>query len=138
MDDHTPATPFLAALEAAGELVLPLEGISMGPRWAAADAVVVRSAKQREPGWGDVVLFERFGRTYAHRIIFRLGSRCFTKGDARLAWDRPLVKRCECFGVVVALIVNSERMTLPKTAFLRTAWELLRACAAWPLFVFRR
>lgn len=137
MKDHA-ATPFLAALDAAGELVLPLEGASMGPGWAEADGVVVAAASHRAPRWGDVVLFERFGRVYAHRLIFRCGDRCWTKGDARWAWDRPPPRRDEVFAVATALVTSrGERRSLR-----RSRWTALRhlACAllAWPFLAVRR
>jgi hypothetical protein len=137
MKDHA-ATPFLAALDAAGELVLPLEGASMGPAWAEADGVLVTAASHRAPRWGDVVLFERFGRIYAHRLIFRCGDWCWTKGDARWAWDRPPPRRDEVFAVATALVtLHGERRPIQRSR--RTAlYQLARALCAWPFLGIRR
>lgn len=122
----------LAALEAAGELVLPLAGESMGPRWARATAVAVRVAAPPGPRWGDIVVFERSGRWYAHRLILRCGARCVTKGDARWAWDRPVVRVEDLPGVVCGVVSNGVRVPVTRSR-LRAGWELLRAAAAWPV-----
>lgn len=122
---------FLAALEAAGELVLPLAGESMGPLWARAEAVVVRVMGRGAPCPGEVVVFERNGRWYAHRLLARRGIRCLTKGDARWAWDRPGVRTDEVVGVVCGLVSGGVRTTVQPSR-LRAAWELVRAVAAWP------
>ena len=135
-EEWTPAT-FLAALEATGELVLALEGSSMGARWAEAGALAVRSIALRPPRWGDVVVFDRNGRWYAHRVILRVGDRFWTKGDARWAWDRPLVRRGDILGVATALLVAGSRVPVVPSAR-ATLVELVRAVAAWPALAWRR
>lgn len=122
---------FLAALDGAGELVLPLRGASMGASWRECTAVVVRSARVRPPRWGDVVVFERHGRWYAHRMIGRAGPRCWTKGDARWAWDRPAVLRGQIVGVAVAVVEGATRRPMVSSR-LAALWQLARALAAWP------
>ncbi|HMP77299.1 MAG TPA: hypothetical protein PKE12_13475 [Kiritimatiellia bacterium] len=118
-----------AALDAAGELVLPLDGSSMGPRWSRAGAVRAVSLSRRPADWGNVVLIPRSGRIYAHRLIFRWRGWCWTKGDARLAWDRPAVLREDLLGVVVALVPEDGR---PVSSRGRALFHLLLALAAWP------
>ncbi len=132
MENDPTRQAVLAALEATGELVLPLQGGSMGPDWARADAVVVRPVPAGGAGWGDVVIFDRHGRMYAHRIIFATRAWCWTKGDARWAWDRPPVKRDEMAGVVRGIVSRGSREGI-EPSLLRGAWELLCALAAWPL-----
>lgn len=110
----------------------------MGAEWAAADGVLVEAASHRAPRWGDVVLFERFGRIYAHRLILRCGDRCWTKGDARWAWDRPLPRRDELFGVATALVTaRGERHPVRRSRWIALR-HLVRAVLAWPLLSVRR
>lgn len=127
-----------AAIDVAGEMTLPLQGASMGPGWLRADAVVVQARGRRAPRWGDVVVFQRHDRWYAHRLILRLGDRCLTKGDARWAWDRPGVALRDVLGVVVALVEDGRRRELPGRHRARAPWELARSLAAWPVFIARR
>lgn len=88
-------------------MVLPLQGESMGRRWAGAGHIKVVSSRHRSAQWGDVVVFERHGRMYAHRLILCIRRRYFTKGDARWAWDRPVLREEEIAGVVVELVGSS-------------------------------
>ena len=132
MESDPTRQALLAALDATGELVLPLQGGSMGARWARAEAVVVRSVARRPPAWGDAVVFSRQGRWYAHRLILRIGARCWTKGDARWAWDRPVPRADEIAGVVVGLVVRGARVPLT-SARAASVWQLARALVAWPL-----
>jgi hypothetical protein len=129
MNDPANSAAVRAALDAAGELVLPLDGVSMGPRWARADAVRAVSLSRRPADWGNVVLIPRGGRIYAHRLIFHRGGWCWTKGDARLAWDRPPARRAELLGVVVALVPDDGRPVSSRGIALG---QLVRALAAWP------
>ena len=110
----------------------------MGPAWARAEGVLVASVSQREPRWGDVVLFERWGRVYAHRLIFRFGDYCWTKGDARWAWDRPPPRRGELFAVATALVtIQGARKPLRRSRWTALR-QLARALIAWPFLGMRR
>lgn len=122
---------FLAALQASGEMVLPLSGASMGPSWERADGVVVRPVPPDGAGWGDVIVFERHGRRYAHRVILATRASCWTKGDARWAWDRPAVARDAVLGVARGIVRSGQRVDLAPSRC-RGAWELLCAAVAWP------
>ena len=125
------------ALEAAGELVLPVAGASMGPAWEAASGVVVRHTLPGTVRWGSVVVFERHGRWYAHRVLARLGRNLLTKGDARWAWDRPLVSPDDVWGVVVSLVVEDQRVAVPSTP-VAALLHVLAALVAWPLLIVRQ
>ncbi len=123
-------------IEAAGEIALPLEGRSMGPQWAAAHGVRVAACRLHPPAWGWVVLIRRGERVLAHRMLARLGDRYVTKGDARLAWDRPLARRSEILGVVIALLPGEIPIVRQRAIAVR---EAMKALLAWPLLpVIRR
>lgn len=117
-------------IEAADGLALPLKGRSMGPSWEAASAVQVVSCHWRRPTWGCVALVRRGERVYAHRILARLGDRYVTKGDDRIAWDRPLARRPEILGVVIALLPGEIPVPRDRAVAVR---ETMRALLAWPL-----
>lgn len=137
MDESATTEQIQAALEAVGELVLPLLGESMGGRWSRAEGIKVFHVQRRAPRWGDVVLFERHGRIYAHRLILRVGSRCWTKGDARVAWDRPLLRRDTIFGVAVGLLEPSGELAPVPRDRVAALRHLLLALIAWPFLVIR-
>lgn len=125
-----------AAIESAGELVLPLQGRSMGDKWAQADRIRVVSCARRRPKWGDVVLIRRGERIFAHRVIGRFGDRFWTKGDARHAWDRPLPRREDILGVVAALLPDGKSVERKRGV---AVCEAMKALLAWPLLpIIRR
>ncbi len=135
MDDIGFQEAWRAALEARGEVALPVAGSSMGARWQRARGVRIAAASRRAPEWGDVVLVRRGDRVYAHRAIFRWRDRWWTKGDARLAWDRPPAKEEDVLGVAVSLVPGDKR---PLSDRGKAAIELMRALAAWPFLGFIR
>lgn len=123
-----------AALEAAGELWLPVQGESMGKGFAAGSRVRIQRAGDGRPCAGDIVIYARNGRLVAHRVLARMGDRYVTKGDARWAWDRPLVRREEIVGVAVAMEPGGQR--LPERA--KALMELVCAIIAWPFWPILR
>lgn len=121
------------ALDAAGELSLPIDGRSMGVAWTRAEAVVVRAVPQRCPGWGSIVVGLRRDRWVAHRLLLGWGDRLVTKGDARWTWDAPPLRVEDIRGVVVALVRDGRREGVPPRAPVRAMWELAKAVVAWPV-----
>lgn len=138
MDESATTEKIQAALEAVGELVLPLTGESMGSGWSRAEGIKVFHVQRRAPRWGDVVLFERHGRIYAHRLILRVGSRCWTKGDARVVWDRPTLRRDDLFGVAVGRVGHAGDLTPVPRSRVTALRHLLLALVAWPFLFARR
>lgn len=118
-------------------MVLPLRGESMGPRWASAQRVKVIATTRVPARWGDVVVFERYGRMYAHRLILRIGSRCWTKGDARLVWDCPSPRRDELAGVVCGLLDATSRQTPIRRNIGAALLHLFIALACSPIFLVK-
>ncbi len=137
MNEDATVESIIIALEVSGELVLPLQGASMGRRWLRTNRIRVVSATVRAPRWGDVVLFARHGRLYAHRLVLQVGDRCWTKGDARWVCDLPVPRRDDLVGVVVGLIGPSGELRMPRMRILAGLCHLLRALAARPFFPHR-
>jgi hypothetical protein len=93
-------------LRQTGEVTVPAFGFSMGGALGKADALVIRAARAESARCGDVVVFRRFDRWVAHRLIWKFGPRSefigLTKGDAIRGADRPCPKKADVIGVVVA------------------------------------
>ena len=92
-----------------GRVTVPAAGFSMGNAFREADALVIERIQSLRPG--DVVVFCRFDRWVAHRVLHVYGETspwlCLTRGDAVLRPDHP-VRKGEAVGVVTALM-NGER-----------------------------
>lgn len=117
-----------------GEIRRPLVGDSMGRDWA--DAVCIRPVPPgRRVPVGCVAVYQRGERLYAHRVLVRWGDRYLVKGDARLAWDRPLPGTKEFVGIVVHRWPADTAVRCDK---IRAAVELLKALMAWPFLPLLR
>jgi Peptidase S24-like len=92
------------ALKAGHEVCLRVTGTSMLPAVRSGDIVRVRPSASAEPG--EIVLFAREGRFFAHRVTARRdcreGLQLLTRGDALPAPDLP-VHAGELLGTVVAI-----------------------------------
>ena len=64
-----------------GELRLRVTGSSMLPAIRPGDNLLIRHCRLEEAGPGDIVLFMRHRRLFAHRVISRSGTYLVTKGD---------------------------------------------------------
>ncbi|MBW7907905.1 MAG: hypothetical protein H3C50_03160 [Kiritimatiellae bacterium] len=137
MSEDATVDAVIAALEAVGELVLSLQGESMGAGWTRVNQIRVVASSLRAPRWGDVVLFERYGRLYAHRLIFRIGLHCWTKGDGRWAVDAPAIQRDEIKGVVLALVFSDGSTRPLRWRKMNALCQFLRALAAAPWLFMR-
>lgn len=123
-----------AALEATGEVRRALVGDSMGRGWA--DVVCIRPVPRgRRIPIGCVAVYRRGERLYAHRVLARWGNRYIVKGDARLAWDRPLPRAEDFIGIVVHRRPADIAVRCDK---FRAAVELLKALTAWPFLPLLR
>jgi signal peptidase I len=102
------SNPIAAKLRADGSVCFRVFGASMFPWIRSGDLVFVRSFAYEQASRGDVVLFERAGRLFVHRVIqsavaggigTQLGE-LVTKGDALDHEDEP-VTRAEFLGRVI-------------------------------------
>lgn len=90
-----------------GEAWLAPHGVSMGRRYAGAEALLVRRATRAAPRWGSfVVVRAGTSRWVAHRVIavWRGDGACrfLTKGDGRVEVDWPPRKSEDWVGEIVA------------------------------------
>jgi signal peptidase I len=102
------SNPIAAKLRADGSVCLHVLDASMFPWIRPGDLVFVRKFSYEQAWPGDVVLFERRGRLYVHRVIRGGVARAdatqrrdlITKGDALDSEDEP-VTRAEFLGRVI-------------------------------------
>jgi signal peptidase I len=80
----------VASLRAFGVLRLRVTGSSMLPSILPGDVLWFRRCAANEARTGEVVLFTREGRLFAHRLIARSAGRLVTQGDGVTAPDPPL------------------------------------------------
>jgi signal peptidase I len=84
-------------------------GGSMLPAIRPGDVLLVRAAAAEEIAPGQVVLFERDGRLFAHRVVKRTGNGLFrTRGDSHWRADPP-VGETEILGIVQGSWVQGSR-----------------------------
>ena len=81
-------------------------GTSMAPSILPGDLISVQRAGLSEIFPGEIVLFSREGRLFAHRVVARAGShddpRLITRGD-RLSHNDPPVSSDELLGKVTSI-----------------------------------
>ena len=93
-------------LRSSGHLRLQVTGWSMLPAICPGDTLVLETTDAAEVSEGDIVLFRRDGRLFAHRVLARAGhDQLLTRGDSIGYTDSPISNR-ELLGRVVYLIRN--------------------------------
>ncbi|HEY1677787.1 MAG TPA: S24/S26 family peptidase [Candidatus Sulfotelmatobacter sp.] len=97
-------------LRSSGKLRLQVGGWSMLPTVFPGDTLLVERYESREVAKGDIVLFSRDRRLFAHRAL-RSGSRSgvLTQGDAMPAPDPP-VQGEEVLGKVIRISRNGKHI----------------------------
>jgi signal peptidase I len=100
-----------------GEVWLRVLGTSMAPSILPGDLVFVQRAGLDEISLGEIVLFSRDDRWFAHRVVSRgsapKSSCLITRGD-RLGQDDPPVMPSQLIGRVVS-IQRGRRQFAPST-----------------------
>jgi len=91
------------ALRCFGELRLRVTGSSMLPAVRPEDVLLIRHCRIDEAGPGDIVLYIRQRRLFAHRVISRSGPRLVTQGDGIGEPDLPLTAN-ELLGKVIRVM----------------------------------
>ena len=95
-----------------GTLRLQVTGWSMMPAVRPQDILVLETVIGEDLADGDIVLFERENRLFAHRVVKTLDhSGVVTRGDAMPAED-PVLRRTELLGRVRWIERNGE-MIIP-------------------------
>lgn len=99
-----------------GTVRLRVQGTSMTPAIRPGDTISIERTHPREIEPGEIILYAREGRMFAHRVIRRVqtavGVRLLTQGD-RMQLPDPLVSAEELLGRVV-LIERGSRSIAPR------------------------
>jgi signal peptidase len=93
-----------------GELRLRVTGSSMLPAIRPDDVLTVRHCGVDEVGVGDVVLYTRHRRLFAHRVVSRSDVGLVTQGDG-VAKPDPAVTAAEFLGRIV--LVSRRGRSIP-------------------------
>lgn len=100
-------------LQTYGSLRLGVTGWSMFPAVWPGDTICVDRANRDAVSEGDIVLFSRHRRLFAHRVV-RVASgderhQILTRGDAMPSVDHPVSEK-ELLGKVTAIVRNGKWM----------------------------
>lgn len=115
-----------------GEARIRVFGTSMMPALNPGDVISIQKTAIEEISVGNIVLFIRNGRLFAHRVVERIGDACnmrlITRGD-RLLQNDPDVSRMEFIGRVICAERNGKKvdLNLPLHLMKRMIAPLLRA-----------
>ena len=100
------------SLRSSGTLRLQVTGWSMLPAVWPGDTLVVESVSSNAVAEGDIVLFSRDRRLFAHRVVAQdsaPGDRILTQGDAMPVPDSPVSDK-ELLGKVSFIVRNGKRI----------------------------
>lgn len=92
-----------AAIRSFGELRLRVTGSSMLPALQPEDVLHIRHCSCDDAGPGDIILYMRERRLFAHRVVSRSGAQLVTQGDALAQPDLP-VTAAEVLGKIVRVL----------------------------------
>jgi len=102
-------------LRTSGSLRFRVTGWSMMPSVRPGDTLIVERVNGANLHEGDIVLFERDRRFFAHRLVKKLGnSQLVTRGDAMPAAD-PAIGEEELLGRVWVIERNGKSITPRRT-----------------------
>jgi len=93
---------FIELLSSVGEACLCALGSSMIPAVLPGDTLRVQRCTSNDIGVGDVVMFTRDGRLFAHRVVSRKRGTLVTQGDNLESPDAPVLDS-EFLGRVVSV-----------------------------------
>jgi len=123
-------------VRAFGKLRMRATGTSMVPAVQPGDILSIQRANTSEISPGEIVLFARGGRLFAHRVLSTAGSSAqpclITRGD-RLPQNDPPVFASHLLGRVVSIsrsrrqIVPRARLSKPQRVACRLLWSSDRA-----------
>lgn len=83
---------FIDLLNRLGVACFRANGSSMLPSVRPGDILTVRQCHAREVRIGDIALFTRDSRLFAHRVVAHSDGRLVTRGDAVAATDPPVTE----------------------------------------------
>ena len=100
-------------LRSSGKLRLQVTGWSMLPSVLPGDTLMIERATRERVANGDIVLFHREGRLFAHRVVANADRRrqnplqIVTQGDAMASPDPP-VRESELLGKINFIVRNGK------------------------------
>jgi hypothetical protein len=116
-------------LRLAGRARLRVTGSSMLPCIFPGDVLVVRHRKITDLGPGDIALFARHNRLFAHRVVaaepYRATPFLLTRGDSLAEHDSPVLAE-ELLGQVASIVRGPLSMEVHATFWRRWVSILLR------------
>jgi signal peptidase I len=115
-------------LHLAGQARLRVTGSSMLPGILPGDVLLVRSRKMTDLFPGDIALFTRHNRLFAHRVVAAEPHGdpfLVTRGDALAENDAPVLAH-ELLGQVAAIVRGRSRVEVRATLWRRWVSMLLR------------
>ena len=98
-----------AVLRSYGRLNLKVTGWSMLPVIWPGDTLELERTNRHELSPGDIVLFGRYRRLFAHRVVNSSGRTVHTRGDA-LPYADPVVAENELLGRVACIVRDGRRI----------------------------
>lgn len=115
------------AIRSFGALRLRVTGSSMLPAVRTDDVLLIRHCRIDEAGPGDIVLYIRQRRLFAHRVISRSAAQLVAQGDGIAEPDLPVTAN-ELLGIVIRVMRRGKTICHePKPALpARMAAVLLR------------
>lgn len=117
-------------LRAFGSLRLQVAGSSMLPAVRPGDVLTVRRQESPRVAAGDIVLFARQSRLFAHRVLRHSGAMLITRGDALPAQDPP-VSSAELLGVVTSISREGKLLSAEASRFRDRAVAYLLRRSEW-------
>lgn len=96
-----------------GEARVRVTGSSMLPSIWPGDVLTIRRRAIREVRTGEIAVFTRHDRLFAHRVVAHAGRRLVTQGDAVPSRDAP-VNEAELLGAVVSVSRDGRNARPPK------------------------
>ena len=105
-------------LRSSGALQLRVTGWSMLPTVWPGDTLIVERVNFAEVAKGDIILFGRGRRLFAHRVVKNHSSTMVTRGDSMPASDSP-VSENEFLGRVSSIVRNGKCTELRRSLHAR-------------------
>jgi signal peptidase I len=102
------------ALRSSGILRLQVMGWSMLPTVWPGDTIIVERVDSAEVPEGEIVLFRRDRRLFAHRVVKNQSDGLVTRGDSMRTPDSP-VHENEFLGRVSSIVRNGRRIEPRRT-----------------------
>jgi len=111
-------------LQSTGELRFRVSGISMLPTLWPGDLLRIRANPSSQIGPGDVVLFEREGRFFVHRVVRTRAECVVTRGDCMPQDDSP-ISPAQILGRVMEVRRGEQSFAVPAKV------SVSQRCLAW-------